>query len=619
MSETIFTLEELILQQDAEIKRIFEGIGAQKRELSESLTAALRELNADAERKSLGEISSRVTTIRQEFGELMKSGISDARRDLRKVLIEMSDGVKSHLLGEQAAALDKLDERLIRHVDESAVTWRAHFKSEFEKETKASIVRLFDEQPKPGFMQFFKGNWRQDLVLKAGDLFGFRGSTYLAMKDTVGIAPNSKNQRGPDAIFQLVAAAGAPGPQFPGGSSGSGLPDQAGQSGKFLTTNGTIASWASLAGGGDVVGPASAVDGHVVLFDGTSGTLIKDGGGLGTAAFTAASAYATAAQGTKADSALQPNGDGSGLTNLSKGQVGLGSVTNDAQTKAAIVPNTAPTAGQILAGNAGGTAYAPVSVSGDASLSSAGALALATVNSNVGAFGSATKASVVTVNAKGLVTASSESTVTPAVGSITGLGTGIATALAINAGSAGAPVLLGGALGTPSGGTLTNATGLPVSGLAAGTLAVSPVFGENTALVLVSALSADGKYCGIVEAGTADATIAFGDLCYFKASNSRWALADADADSTAGAVMIAICVLASTSGNTTTVLRWGKIRADAKFPALTIGGPAYVSGTSGTIQTTQPSSTDQVIRIVGYGCTGDELLFQPSNDYMTHV
>jgi hypothetical protein len=41
---------------------------------------------------------------------------------------------------------------------------------------------------------------------------------------------------------------------------------------------------------------------------------------------------------------------------------------------------------------------------------------------------------------------------------ITGLGTGIPAALAINTGSAGAPVLFNGALGTPSSGTLTNCT-----------------------------------------------------------------------------------------------------------------------------------------------------------------
>lgn len=49
------------------------------------------------------------------------------------------------------------------------------------------------------------------------------------------------------------------------------------------------------------------------------------------------------------------------------------------------------------------------------------------------------------------------------IGGITGLGTGVETALAVNTGSAGAFVVNGGALGTPSSGTLTNATGLPVS------------------------------------------------------------------------------------------------------------------------------------------------------------
>jgi uncharacterized membrane protein YiaA len=46
---------------------------------------------------------------------------------------------------------------------------------------------------------------------------------------------------------------------------------------------------------------------------------------------------------------------------------------------------------------------------------------------------------------------------------ITSFGTGVATALGVNVGSAGAFVTFNGALGTPSSGTLTSATGLPVS------------------------------------------------------------------------------------------------------------------------------------------------------------
>ena len=51
------------------------------------------------------------------------------------------------------------------------------------------------------------------------------------------------------------------------------------------------------------------------------------------------------------------------------------------------------------------------------------------------------------------------------IGSVSGLGTGVGTALAINVGSAGAPVTFNGAGGTPSSITLTNGTGLPIAGL----------------------------------------------------------------------------------------------------------------------------------------------------------
>lgn len=66
---------------------------------------------------------------------------------------------------------------------------------------------------------------------------------------------------------------------------------------------------------------------------------------------------------------------------------------------------------------------------------------------------------------------------------ITGLGTGVATALAVNVGTAGSPVVNGGALGTPSSGTLTNATGLvATTGLTATGTKDSTTFlrGDNT-------------------------------------------------------------------------------------------------------------------------------------------
>jgi len=99
--------------------------------------------------------------------------------------------------------------------------------------------------------------------------------------------------------------------------------------------------------------------------------------------------------------------------------------------------------GQILVANSGGTVFFNKSVSGDATLADTGALTLATVNSNVGSFGSATVAPTVTVNGKGLVTAVSTHTITPAVGSITGLGTNVATSLGNNMGASGTLAILG--------------------------------------------------------------------------------------------------------------------------------------------------------------------------------
>lgn len=69
-----------------------------------------------------------------------------------------------------------------------------------------------------------------------------------------------------------------------------------------------------------------------------------------------------------------------GSLSLTATDIGLGNVTNDTQTKAAIVPNTAPSAGQIFIGNAGNTAYAPQSISGSGATISLSATGVMTIS-----------------------------------------------------------------------------------------------------------------------------------------------------------------------------------------------------------------------------------------------
>lgn len=123
------------------------------------------------------------------------------------------------------------------------------------------------------------------------------------------------------------------------------------------------------------------------------------------------------------------------------------------------------TGGTVLYGNQSITLTGDVTGSGATSI----ATTLATVNANTGTWGSSTQVGQFTVNGKGLITGAANITITPAIGNITGLGTGVATALAVNVGTAGSFVVNGGALGTPSSGVATNLTGT-AAGLTAGTV-----------------------------------------------------------------------------------------------------------------------------------------------------
>jgi len=313
---------------------------------------------------------------------------------------------------------------------------------------------------------------------------------------------------------------------------------------------------------------------------------------------------------------------GTGLSTISALSIW---VANSANT----VTEVTPGAGNSIRINAGGTAWeaftpgssgATTALDNLASVAINAALVLGT--SDAFALGSATKMWADLFLASGAVINfnNGNATLTHSTGLLTSnVPLSLGTANALTAGSI--------ELGHASDTTITRVSagvaaieGVNILTVAGGTLTGNIQLGENTSIDLDPAGSADGKSSGICITGTAGAALSFGDLIYLAAADSRWELADADAVGTAGTVLLGMCVLAAAGdGSATKILLVGQIRADAAFPALTISAPVYVGETAGDIQVAIPTGADNVIRVVGFALTADEIYFNPSQDHQTTV
>jgi hypothetical protein len=125
--------------------------------------------------------------------------------------------------------------------------------------------------------------------------------------------------------------------------------------------------------------------------------------------------------------------------------------------------------------------------------------------------------------------------------------------------------------------------------------------------------SASGPQCNDINAGESVTAMQVVRLH----SDGEWHLADADA-SGEGDGLLAIALETKSDGQALNVALPGCFVRDDTW-AWTVGGIVYLSTTAGGMTQTAPSSTDDVVRILGHATHADRMFFNPQISVLVHA